>query len=133
MDRESLRAYMRICRLGHPVGVREFQRLMGYSSPGKAKYVLDKLVRLGLAYRDENGKYVPSQSLPPELSEYIVLRGYFIPRLLVYALFSTSFVVSFTILYNLPLVLLIPFLVPVIPYYLESIRLFYRLKKLVSR
>ncbi len=130
MDRETLKAYMKVRGLGRPVGVREFQRLMGYNSPGKAKYVLDKLVRLGLANRNEYGKYVATRDLPSELSEYIVLKGYFIPRLLVYAVFSTSFVVSFTILYNLPWYFLIPFIIPITPYYVESIRLLNRLRKL---
>ncbi len=130
MERDLLNAYIVLRRINRPVGVREFQRIMGYRSPGKAKYVLDKLVKNGLAYRNEDGKYIAIKELPLELSEYIVLRGVFVPRLLTYAVFATVFTVVFILLNNMSIEYVFPLFIPVIPYYIESIRLFRRLKKI---
>ncbi len=130
MERDLLNAYIVLRRINRPVGVREFQRIMGYRSPGKAKYVLDKLVKNGLAYRNEDGKYIAIKELPLELSEYIVLKGVFVPRLLTYAVFATVFIVVFILLNNMSIEYIFPLIIPVIPYYIESIRLFRRLKRI---
>ncbi len=132
VDIEVLRAYVVLRSHGDPVGVREFQRLMGYRSPGKSKYILDKMVRLGLAYRGGDGKYYATKDLPMELSEYIVLRGYFIPKMLVYGVSMAVFSTVFTILSKPPLFIAIALYIPVAPYFIESIKLYIRMRKLVK-
>ncbi len=131
VDRELLRAYIKLISTGRPVGVREFQRIMGYRSPGKSKYVLDRMVRYGLAVRGEDGKYYPAPRLPPELSEYIVLRGTLIPRILVYGVSTLSFVTIFSLLSHLDPYITLALYIPVAPYFIEALRLYRRLKSLV--
>ena len=132
IDIEVLRAYIVLRKHGNPVGIREFQRLMRYRSPGKSKYILDKMVRIGLAIRREDGRYYAVKELPAELNEYIVLRGIFIPRMLVYGVSMAVFSTVFSLLSKPPLFIIVAIYIPVIPYFLESIRLYLRLKDLMK-
>ena len=65
IDREVLKAYLRLRRLSRPVTVRGFQRLMGYSSPGQAERVLKGLERLGLIEKTLSSEYIAKNELPP--------------------------------------------------------------------
>ncbi len=56
VDLEMVSAYIKLVKHGKPVTVREFQRLMKYSSPGKAQRMLEKLVREGLAVRNSDNE-----------------------------------------------------------------------------
>ncbi len=131
IDRETARAYMKLLRHGEPVSVRGFQRLMGYRSPGKAQRMLERLSRLGLVYRLENGDYMVSKNLPPYLAAYIVLKGFLVPRSLVFAVFSTVTTATYVLLTEPGIYVTIMFLILAIPYWVETI--YYRrvLKKLV--
>jgi SOS-response transcriptional repressor LexA len=48
---ETIQVYLEVVRYGKPVTTRGFQRLMNYSSPGKAQRVLQRLERTGLISR----------------------------------------------------------------------------------
>ncbi len=133
MDVELLAIYIKLRSLDRPVGVREFMRIMGYNSPGKAKYVLDRLVRYGLASRNEDGKYIASKELPLELSAYMVIKGYFLPKTTIYAVALTVFVVAYSILASKSLIDIIAFVILLIPYYLEIVLSLSKLKSLKSR
>ncbi len=91
LDPELLRAYVLLRRAGHPVGVREAQRILGYGSPGKAQRILRRLERSGMAHRLENGKYLIEDNPPPELVGRTIIGGYVIPRILFLAVYSTIF------------------------------------------
>lgn len=58
IDKELLKYYLILREQKQPIGVREAQRILGFKSPGKSHRVLRKLVKLGLATRSEDGKYV---------------------------------------------------------------------------
>ncbi|RLG88149.1 MAG: hypothetical protein DRO18_01960, partial [Thermoprotei archaeon] len=102
VDSETLKVYIKLLKYGKPVGVREAQRLLGYRSPGKTQRVLERLVKANLAFRNENGDYVIVKELPPQLASYMVIRKLILPRSLVYATFTTTFVVTYTLLTDLP-------------------------------
>jgi len=92
-DTEAIRAYLKLIRYGKPITVREFQRLMGYNSPGKAQRILERLVREGLATRNNDGSYEPVREVASQLN-LIVIRRLIIPRRL--ALTSSISALSIT-------------------------------------
>ncbi|RLF21126.1 MAG: hypothetical protein DRN15_06060 [Thermoprotei archaeon] len=130
MDYELLRAYLTLVRVNRPVGVRQFQRIMNYRSPGKASRVLEQLVKRGLAKRLESGDYVAVKN-NPILWNHMIIAGLFIPRLLplaisfialylTYWLLTRSDVVFFTLSLLAPIMMLI-----------EAIRAWMYLKRMI--
>lgn len=94
----TLKVYLYILRNG-PVRMRDIQRGLGFSTPSLAYYHVDKLLNLNLVEQDEDGLYVASKSTVLSiLKPYIVFKGRLIPRLLFYAVFFTSFLISYIIL-----------------------------------
>ncbi len=51
----TLRVYRFIFRQGHPVGVHDVQRAMGFASASTAHYHVQKLLTMGLVKSDANG------------------------------------------------------------------------------
>lgn len=94
----TLRVYLYILANG-PVRMKDIQRGLGFSTPSLAYYHVEKLIRLGLVEEDENGLYRVSKNVELSiLKPYIVFGGRLIPRLIFYAVFFTSFLVSYIIL-----------------------------------
>lgn len=94
----TLKVYLYILSNG-PVRMRDIQRGLGFSTPSLAYYHVEKLMKLGLVEEDEDGLYKVSRG--GELSilkPYIVFGGRLIPRLVFYAVFFTSFLISYVIL-----------------------------------
>ena len=54
---KTLKVYMYMVKKKEPVGIREVQRDLGFSSPSVANYHIDKLVGLALADQDKYGRY----------------------------------------------------------------------------
>ncbi|HZT34798.1 MAG TPA: hypothetical protein VFA15_02685, partial [Nitrososphaera sp.] len=54
---KTLQVYMYMIKRKEPVGVREVQRDLDFSSPSVANYHIDKLVQLALVGQDEYGRY----------------------------------------------------------------------------
>ncbi len=85
----TLRVYMHILRskkMQEPIGVREIQRAMNFSSPTLAKYHLEKLRELGLVAQNEDGSYSIIKEVKVDLLEpFIKLGSYIVPRLVGYA------------------------------------------------
>jgi predicted DNA-binding transcriptional regulator len=52
---KTLKVYMYMVKKKEPVGIREVQRDLGFSSPSVANYHIDKLVGLALADQDKYG------------------------------------------------------------------------------
>ncbi|MEM0048489.1 MAG: hypothetical protein QXF10_09310 [Ignisphaera sp.] len=132
LSKEDLEAYLKLRNHGKPVTVRGFQRLMGYKSPGKAQRVLDRLVRLGFAER-VGTEYKARDDLPPQLAMYTIIKGFIVPRILVYAVYSTVTVAVYAILSTPPLYLIILLTSIVVPYWLETIKLYNALNTLLKK
>jgi hypothetical protein len=69
-----------------PVGPRELQKKLRLSSPAVASFHLEKLVRNGLATKNEDGAFTVDRVY---LKHFIRLRRHLIPRYFFYALFAT--------------------------------------------
>ncbi|MEM2740325.1 MAG: hypothetical protein QXQ29_05955 [Candidatus Bathyarchaeia archaeon] len=94
----TLRVYLYIVVNG-PIRMRNIQRGLGFSTPSLAYYHVEKLIKLGLVEEDEDGLYRVSKDVTLSiLKPYIVFGGRLIPRLVFYAVFFTSFLVSYIIL-----------------------------------
>ena len=59
---KTLKVYMCMVKKKEPVGIREVQRDLGFSSPSVANYHIDMLVGLALADQDKYGRYFVVQS-----------------------------------------------------------------------
>ncbi len=127
---EDLRAYLRILRQGRPLGVRETQRLLGYRSPGKAQRLLERLERAGLVERREDGRYEATGRLPPHMASYVVVKGTVLPRILMYAAYSTVLAAAYTLGAGPPRPVVMVLALLVAPYWLEALLLLRRLGKL---
>ena len=85
---------------GHGIGVREVQRALGFKSPSVALYHLEKLRELGLLTKTKTGEYHVAKEVKVGLLKFFVKLGRFrFPRFLLYAVFSTSLLIAYVILY----------------------------------
>ncbi len=90
---KAWRVYWLLLKEGKPVGVREVQRTLHFSSPSIAFHHLEQLRELGLVQKQEIGGHY---SLVGEvkigvLRHYVKLGKLLFPRYFFYALFSTIF------------------------------------------
>ncbi len=53
----SLEVFLYVVKAGKPVGVRDVQRGLGFSSPSIAHHHLEKLHSLGVLQKDDKGSY----------------------------------------------------------------------------
>ena len=74
-----------------PVGVRELQRDLKLSSSGLAGYHIEKLMRLGLITKNEQGNYLAVREVKADLLRATVkIRQLRLPRYLFYSVFYTT-------------------------------------------
>jgi len=100
---KTLRVYYYMLLAGRAVGIREVQRKLGFSSPSVAAYHLDKLVELGLAKKSSEG-YVLEENVHVGVLKYFVfIGGYVFPRYLFYAIFFTTSLITYLLVYPLTL------------------------------
>jgi DNA-binding transcriptional ArsR family regulator len=97
---KAWKVYWFLLKTGNPVGVREVQRALRFSSPSIAFHHLEQLKELGLVQKEEVGGHY---SLVGEvkigvLRHYVKLGKLLFPRFFFYALFSTVFYVSYLLL-----------------------------------
>jgi hypothetical protein len=94
---KAWRVYWFLLKKGSPVGVREVQRALHFSSPSVANHHLEQLKELGLVQKqDIGGQYVlVSEVKIGVLRHYVKLGKLLFPRYFFYAIFSTVFYVSF--------------------------------------
>lgn len=99
---KTLQIYMYMVKRKEPVGVREVQRDLGFSSPSVANYHIDKLVELALVSQDDYGRYFVVQKIQPGvLQAFVNIGGLAIPRLSFFAAFFTTMLIAYVILnYN---------------------------------
>jgi DNA-binding transcriptional ArsR family regulator len=94
---KAWKVYWFLLKTGQPVGVREVQRSLRFSSPSVAFHHLEQLRELGLVEKQEiGGHYVlVSQVKIGVLKHYVKLGRLLFPRYFFYAVFSTVFYVAF--------------------------------------
>lgn len=130
LSRDDLKAYLKLRKYSNAITVRGFQRLMGFSSPGKAQNVLNRLERYGLIERNEFGEYIVKRDLPPELSMYIVFKGYIAPRALIFTMYITVTVVVYIVLSKPPIHIVTLLSALAIPYWIELVNSIKNLDKI---
>ncbi|MCW4032296.1 MAG: hypothetical protein NWF08_02770 [Candidatus Bathyarchaeota archaeon] len=98
----TLQIYWHFLSLGKKsIGVRELQRALNLSSPSVAFHHLEKLRRLGLLQKKITGDYYLVQKVKVGiLKQFIGLGKLLLPRYLFYAIFFTTILVSYLIIYD---------------------------------
>jgi hypothetical protein len=92
---KTLQVYRFIIAKNEPVGVREIQRKLKFSSPSLAKYHIDKLKDEGLI-KEETGGYIADKVI---LKNLVRFRSMLIPRFFFYFLiFTFGSIVELTVL-----------------------------------
>jgi hypothetical protein len=97
---KAWKVYWFLLKNGAPVGVREVQRALHFSSPSIAFHHLEQLKELGLVEKQEvGGHYVlVGQVKIGVLKHYVKLGKLLFPRYFFYALFTTLFYAFYTAL-----------------------------------
>jgi len=84
-----------------PVGVREIQRSLGFSSPSVAAHHLDKLLELGLVEKNLRGEYFLAREVKVGVLTFFTRLGRFmIPRYLFYSVWFTTMLIVYLVLYG---------------------------------
>jgi predicted DNA-binding transcriptional regulator len=96
---KTLQVYMYMAKKKDPVGVREVQRDLGFSSPSVANYHIDKLAEMALISQDEHGRYYVVQKVQiGVLQAFVNIGGLTVPRLSFFAAFFTTMLLAYTTL-----------------------------------
>ncbi len=96
---KTLQVYIYMLRKKEPVGVREIQRDLNFSSPSVANYHIEKLVGLNLVSRDEYGRYYLAQKAQISVLEsFVNVGGRTVPRMSFFAAFFTTLLIAYVIL-----------------------------------
>jgi len=94
----TLRVYWEVFKSPRPVGVREVQRLIRFSSPSTALYHLEKLRELGVARKDEHGRYeVVEQIRPSQFRMFLRIGRIILPRFVFYAVFFVAALLMYVV------------------------------------
>jgi len=84
-----------------PVGVREVQRKLGFSSPSVAAHHLDKLLSLGLVEKSPRGEYFLTKEVKVGVLRFFTRLGRFmIPRYLFYSVWFSTMLFVYLVLYS---------------------------------
>jgi predicted DNA-binding transcriptional regulator len=93
---KAWKVYWFLLKNGNPVGVREVQRALHFSSPSIAFHHLEQLRELGLVQKDVGGHYVLVSEVKIGVVRHFVKLGKLLfPRFFFYALFSTVFYLAY--------------------------------------
>lgn len=94
----TLRVYWEVFKSQKPMGVREVQRLIRFSSPSTALYHLEKLRELGVVRKDEYGHYEPVEEIKPsQFRMFLRIGRIILPRYVFYAVFFVGTVVMYLV------------------------------------
>ena len=95
---KTLKVYLYMLRQGKPVGVREVQRELGFSSPSIAFHHLEKLMRLKVVEQDQMDSYVIAKKVDPGILQAFVNVGKFsLPRVGFYGVFFSTIAVAYVL------------------------------------
>lgn len=96
---KTLQVYLYMLKRKEPVGVREIQRDLKFSSSSVANYHLEKLVALSLVSQDEYGRYYLTQKAQVSvLDAFVNIAGRTIPRMSFSAAFFTTLLIAYIFL-----------------------------------
>ncbi len=96
---KTLKVYMCMVKKKEPVGIREVQRDLGFSSPSVANYHIDMLVGLALADQDKYGRYFVVQRVQVGvLQAFVNIGGLTVPRLSFFAAFLATMLTAHVVL-----------------------------------
>ena len=96
---KTLQVYLYMLKKRDPVGVREIQRDLGFSSPSVASYHIEKLIGLAIIGQDEYGRYFVIQKIQVGiLHAFVNIGGLNIPRLSFFAAFFTTLLIAYVVL-----------------------------------
>jgi predicted DNA-binding transcriptional regulator len=96
---KTLQVYVYMLKKKEPVGVREIQRDLNFSSPSVANYHIEKLVSLNVVSQDEYGRYFLAQKAQISVLEsFVNVGGRTIPRMSFFAAFFTTLLVAYVVL-----------------------------------
>ena len=96
---KTLQVYVYMLKKKEPVGVREIQRDLNFSSPSVANYHIEKLISLNVVSQDEYGRYFLSQKAQISVLEsFVNVGGRTIPRMSFFAAFFTTLLVAYVVL-----------------------------------
>jgi hypothetical protein len=95
---KTLLVYMYMLRNpGNPVGVREVQRKLNFSSPSVSSYHLNKLLDLGLVENIYGDYQVVREIKVGVLRHFVTFAGVMLPRFLFYAVLVTTMLITYLI------------------------------------
>lgn len=98
---KALQVYWFLIGAGSPVGVREIQRSLRFSSPSVAHHHLEKLRRLGLIAQDEHGRYFLVRHVDAGvLQAFTRLGSLVLPRFAFYGVFFTTLLLLYLYLFR---------------------------------
>ena len=93
---KTLLVYWYMIKQSGPVGIREIQRALKFSSPSIASHHLEKLISLGLVKKDEYSRYLLKEYLEVGILQSFTKIGRFmLPRYSFYASFFTTFLIAY--------------------------------------
>ncbi len=96
---KTLQVYIYMLKKKEPVGVREIQRDLNFSSPSVANYHIEKLVGLNLVSQDEYGRYYLVQKAQISVLEsFVNVGGRTVPRMSFFAAFFTTLLIAYVVL-----------------------------------
>ena len=96
---KTLQVYTYMIKKKEPVGVREVQRDLGFSSPSVANYHIEKLVEMALVNQDGYGRYFVVQKVQVGvLQAFVNIGGLAVPRLSFFAAFFTTLLIAYVVL-----------------------------------
>ena len=96
ISRSTLLVYFYVLRKRGSCGVREVQRALGFSSSSSAHYHLEKLLDQGVLTKDSYGYYrINQNSKIGMVSSFLIIRGFPLPKQLVYATGTTAMCLFF--------------------------------------
>ncbi|MCW4016617.1 MAG: hypothetical protein NWF06_09630 [Candidatus Bathyarchaeota archaeon] len=83
----TLFVYLYLVRNPNPVGARELQRNLNFSSPTLAVYHLEKLCTLDLVHKNQDGYVLAKEVKIGALSQVVKFGSFILPRYIFYTAF----------------------------------------------
>jgi len=100
----TLRVYWHLVKTGSATSARGLQRKLHLSSPSVAVYHLDKLIHMGLVWKNASGDYEVKKTVGVgALRSFVKVSGLMVPRYLFYTAFFLTLLVVFMLRYFQPL------------------------------
>ena len=98
---KAWKVYWFLLKTGEPQSVRDVQRALRFSSPSVASHHLEQLRELGLVQKQEIGGhyFLINEVKIGVLRQYVKLGKVLFPRYFFYAVFSTTFYLTYLVLF----------------------------------